>query len=49
MKAPIVTVSLAFALLASFVAYMDDTSQQPFSDPWFMPVIFVLLWQSIKN
>lgn len=44
----IVQVGLGAALVASVIAFLQDTNRQPVSDPWFMPVIVVLLWQSLK-
>jgi hypothetical protein len=41
-------VGLAVALVASLAAFVQDRNRVPVSDPWFMPVIGVLLWQSLK-
>jgi hypothetical protein len=45
----VVKIGLGVSLGVSFVVYLNDTSTQPVSDPWFMPVIFVLFWQSMKH
>ena len=45
----VVKIGLGVSLVVSFFVYLNDTSKEPVSDPWFMPVILVLFWQSMKN
>ena len=46
---PIVQITLCVALGASLVAYIDDKTQGPLNDPWFIPVIAILIWESFKT
>lgn len=45
----IVQVSLAIAVISSFVMIVQSPNAAPVADPWFLPVIVVLLWQSVKK
>jgi len=44
----IVKLSFVFALIFSCLALAQNTKSMPFSDPWFIPVTFVLLWETFK-
>ena len=45
----LVKVSLAVALAVSVATFVQNSKRQPVADPWFMPVILVLLWQSLNH
>lgn len=42
-------IGLAVALIAAFITFVENPNQPPVNDPWFMPVILVMLWTSLKN
>jgi hypothetical protein len=44
----ITKVSLTVALVSSLVVLFQNDAPLPFKDPWFVPVVFVLLWESYK-
>jgi hypothetical protein len=44
----VIRIALGTALLVSLYKYVAE--EKSFTDdPWFMPVIFVLLWVTLKN
>jgi hypothetical protein len=42
----IVQGGLIIAFVGSLVCFFEDRHRQPFSDPWFIPIIFIILWIS---
>ena len=44
----IAQIGLAVALVASLAVFIQDRNRVPVSDPWFIPVIGILLLQSFK-
>ena len=45
----VVKISLVIALLASFIMFAQDTTSQPYNDPWYMPILFVMIWWTFKG
>lgn len=47
--ADITKISLVVALASSALILMQKTNRMPYSDPWFVPIIVVLVWQTWKT
>jgi len=45
----VVKVSLCVALLASVITFAQNTDLEPYSDPWFIPILVVMVWWSFKR
>jgi hypothetical protein len=45
----IVKVSLILAFLAALITYAQNTSSQPYSDPWYLPILFVMIWWTFQG
>jgi hypothetical protein len=40
---------LMLALLSSILGFAEDNTMAPFNDPWFIPVVFVLVLNTYKT
>jgi len=50
LSSDIVRIALGTALLVSLYKFIAEDPKATFSkDPWFMPVIFVLLWETYRE
>jgi len=40
--------ALIVALISSTYLLLNDSKHMPYADPWFVPVILIILWQTFK-
>ena len=41
--------ALIVAFIAALAVFFQDQTREPYSDPWFIPILFVMTWWSLKG
>ena len=41
-------ISLLVAFASALAVFLQNPKRDPHSDPWYLPVIFVMAWQTLK-
>lgn len=41
--------ALVVALVSSSLLLLENNAHMPYADPWFVPIVIVLVWQTWKK